>query len=102
MLTPAELRLLDAKSIRDAVATGRLSALEVTEASLQAIAAVDPVLHAFTYVADNAARATARDIDARRARREPLGPLAGVPVPVKDLIFTKDMPTTFGSRLYED
>ena len=102
MLTPAELRLLDAKSIRDAVATGRLSALEVTEACLQAIAVVDPVLHAFTHVADSAARATAKDIDARRARREPLGPLAGVPVPVKDLIFTKDMPTTFGSRLYEN
>ena len=102
MLTPAELRLLDAKSIRDAVTTGRLSAVEVTEASLQAIAAVDPILHAFTHVAHDGARAKARDIDSRRARGERLGSLAGVPVPVKDLIFTKDMPTTFGSQLYEN
>lgn len=101
MLTPAELRLLDAHSIAESIRSGRLSAIEVTDAALSAIATIDPVLHAFTHVAADASRATAKAIDTRRARGEPLGPLAGVPVPVKDLIFTNDMPTTFGSPLYE-
>lgn len=102
MLTPAELSLLDAASIAAGVASGHFSALEVTEASLQAIAMVDPEVHAFTEVAASQALAAAREVDDKVRRREAVGPLAGVPVPIKDLVLTKGIRTTFGSRLYEN
>lgn len=102
MLTQAEFRRIDASTIAARVRSGDLSAVEVTEAALATIATIDPVLHAFTHVAREEALATAEAIDARRRRGEDLGPLAGVPVPVKDLVLTRGMRTTFGSRLYRD
>ncbi|HEY5484818.1 MAG TPA: amidase family protein, partial [Propionibacteriaceae bacterium] len=64
-----------------------VSAEEVTAAHLDRIAAVDGDVHAFLYVDADRALALAKDIDTRRVAREKLGPLAGVPVGVKD-VFT--------------
>ncbi len=75
-------------------------AAEVTEAALQRIAAIDPQLHAFCTVDADAARADAQAIDARLAAGDAVGPLAGVPVAIKDLICTRGLRTTFGSKLY--
>ena len=57
-------------------------------------------MHAFLHVSD-AALDTARAIDAQRAAGEKLGPLAGVPVAIKDVLCTLDMPSTAGSRILE-
>ncbi|MGA8466776.1 MAG: Asp-tRNA(Asn)/Glu-tRNA(Gln) amidotransferase subunit GatA, partial [Trebonia sp.] len=57
---------------------------------------------AFLHVAADDARARAREVDARRKAGEPLGPLAGVPVAVKDLFTTIGMPTTCGSKILGD
>ena len=57
---------------------------------------------AFLHVAADDARARAREVDARRKAGEPLGPLAGVPVAVKDLFATVGMPTTCGSKILGD
>lgn len=101
MLTPAELSLLDATTIAARVASRELSPVEITEAALAAIAAVNPVLHPFTEVAADQARATAAELERSALAGRPVGPLAGVPVPIKDLVLTKGIRTTFGSRLYE-
>lgn len=102
MLTPAELSLLDAASIAAGVRSGELSPVEVVEASLEAIAAIDPELHAFTVVDVAGAREAAVRIERAARLGESVGLLAGVPVPIKDLVLTKGLRTTFGSRLYED
>jgi aspartyl-tRNA(Asn)/glutamyl-tRNA(Gln) amidotransferase subunit A len=83
------------------VATGDVSAEEVTRAHLERIAAVEPKVHAFLHVDEDGAIAAARAVDARRAAGEPLGPLAGVPVAVKDVLTTRGIPTTCASRILE-
>ena len=94
-----ELTRLSAAEIGAAVATGEVSAVEVTQAHLDRIVAVEPELHAFLHVAGIGALAAAAEIDRRRAAGERLGPLAGVPHALKDVLTTEDMPTTCGSKI---
>src|SRR5215469_16978949 len=96
-----ELTRLTAAQIAAAVARGEVSAVEVTQAHLDRIAAVEPQVHAFLHVAADGAVAAARAVDRKRAAGEPLGPLAGVPLALKDVMTTTDMPTTCGSRILE-
>jgi aspartyl-tRNA(Asn)/glutamyl-tRNA(Gln) amidotransferase subunit A len=63
---------------------------------------VNPRLNAFCLVAADQARAAARDAEVAVMKGEPLGPLHGVPVSIKDLIFTRGLRTTGGSRLFAD
>ena len=97
----AELTSLTAAELASAVAAGDVSATEVTQAHLDKIAAVDGQVHAFLHVSADVALAAARAVDAARATGQPLGPLAGVPVAVKDVFTTVDMPTTCGSRILD-
>jgi aspartyl-tRNA(Asn)/glutamyl-tRNA(Gln) amidotransferase subunit A len=91
---------LPVAAIAEKVASGELGAEELARASLSAIDASSQ-LNAFLHVASDRALAEARDIDARRVRGEALGPLAGVPIAVKDALATTDAPTTCGSRILE-
>src|SRR5947207_10678180 len=68
-------------------------------AHLARIEQVDPKVRAFLHVAADQAREAASTVDQRRAAGEPLGPLAGVPLALKDLFTTTDMPTTCGSAI---
>ncbi len=97
----SDLTRLTAAETAAAVAAGETSALDVTEAHLARIGEVDPAVHAFLHVDADGARAAARRVDARRTAGEPLGPLAGVPVALKDLLATDGVPTTCGSRMLE-
>jgi aspartyl-tRNA(Asn)/glutamyl-tRNA(Gln) amidotransferase subunit A len=81
------------------VASGEASAVEVTTAHLDRIAATDQRVHAFLHVDADGALAAAAEVDAARAAGSPLGPLAGVPVAVKDVLTTRGMPTTCGSKI---
>lgn len=79
-----------------------LSAVEAVTSALSAISEKDAEIHAFVTLGTEEALAAARDVDARLAQGQAVGPLAGVPVGIKDLLSTRGMRTTFGSRHYAD
>ncbi len=97
-----DLTRMTAAELAGVIASGAASAVEVTQAHLDRIAAVDERVHAFLHVAGEAAVRAARAVDERRAGGQPLGPLAGVPLALKDVFTTADMPTTCGSRILGD
>jgi aspartyl-tRNA(Asn)/glutamyl-tRNA(Gln) amidotransferase subunit A len=83
------------------VRSGERRARDVVEEHLGVIEAQDPALHACLLVLGDEARAAADEIDARVAAGEDPGPLAGVPVVVKDNLCLRGVPTTCGSRILE-
>jgi aspartyl-tRNA(Asn)/glutamyl-tRNA(Gln) amidotransferase subunit A len=95
----SELTTMTAADLSAALRSKDVSATEVTRAHLDRIAEVDGRVHAFLHVAGEEALAAAGQVDSRRAAGEELGPLAGVPVALKDVFTTIDMPTTAGSRI---
>ncbi|MBP8920786.1 MAG: Asp-tRNA(Asn)/Glu-tRNA(Gln) amidotransferase subunit GatA, partial [Micropruina sp.] len=97
----SDLVRTSAAVLAERIATGEVSAREVALAHLDRIEAVDGDIHAFLHVDAERALATADRVDARRAAGEPLGPLAGVPLAVKDLFCMTGAPTTAGSRILE-
>ncbi len=84
-----------------AIATGETSAVEITQAHLDRMAAVEPAVHAFLHVDGERALATAARVDAKRTAGEPLGPLAGVPLALKDVLTYAGAPTTCGSKILQ-
>ena len=83
------------------LAAGEISAVELAQAHLDQIEAINPALNAFLHVDADGALATAAEVDARRAAGERLSQLAGVPIAVKDNFCTSGLPTTCGSRMLE-
>lgn len=100
-LMDADLVRQSAATLASAIAEGEVSSVEVTTACLDRIAAVDGEVHAFLHVDRDAALAAAADVDARRSRGEALGPLAGVPLALKDVLTMRGVPTTCGSKILE-
>jgi aspartyl-tRNA(Asn)/glutamyl-tRNA(Gln) amidotransferase subunit A len=84
-----------------ALEQGEVSAVELTQAHLDRIAAVDSEVKAFLYVDEAGALAQARDVDERRKSGEKLSPLAGVPLALKDVLVQQGVPTTCGSKMLE-
>ncbi|HTZ43563.1 MAG TPA: Asp-tRNA(Asn)/Glu-tRNA(Gln) amidotransferase subunit GatA [Jatrophihabitans sp.] len=97
----AALYELDAAQTAQAIAAGQASAVDVARAHLDRITEVDGDVQAFLHVDSDGALAAARDVDARRAAGEPLGPLAGVPLAMKDVVVTAGLPTTSGSKILQ-
>ena len=88
-----------ARVIRDEIAAGKVSAVEVCRVFLERIEAINPSLNAFNLIAADRALARAGDIDRQRAKGESAGPLAGVPVAIKDNFCVRGMRTTASSRI---
>jgi aspartyl-tRNA(Asn)/glutamyl-tRNA(Gln) amidotransferase subunit A len=93
---------LTAAELLSKLHAGEISSVELTQAYLDRIAAVDGKVKAFLRVDPAAALARAREIDGRRKAGKPLGRLAGLPVAIKDLLCTKGEPTTCASRMLEN
>jgi aspartyl-tRNA(Asn)/glutamyl-tRNA(Gln) amidotransferase subunit A len=119
-MADAQLTGRSAADLADAMRAGDVSAREVVDAHLERIAAVDGIVadgevwaakaaddlderdvHAYLHVTAAAAREHADDVDRRRAAGDVLGPLAGVPLALKDVLTMRGAPTTCGSRMLE-
>lgn len=97
-----EICKMDAVSIAAAVREKRLSPVEAIEASLAQMEALEPQLHAFCTPTPELALDRARELEKDIVAGRPIGPLAGVPVGIKDLVCTKGIRTVSGSFAYEE
>ncbi len=97
-----ELVWRSAVEIAALIRSKQVSPVDVTEAALARLGALNPRLNAFCLVTDDLARRAAREVEIALTKGEPLGPLAGVPVSIKDVIFTRGVRTTGGSRLFAE
>jgi aspartyl-tRNA(Asn)/glutamyl-tRNA(Gln) amidotransferase subunit A len=97
----SDITRLSAAELAHALGTREVSSVEAVQAHLDRIAAVDGDVHAFLHVDGEGALASAREVDDRRAAGEDLPVLAGVPIAVKDVLVTRGVPTTCGSRILE-
>ncbi|NHC13474.1 Asp-tRNA(Asn)/Glu-tRNA(Gln) amidotransferase subunit GatA [Motilibacter deserti] len=99
--TTTDLVRLSATETAGVIARGEASAADVAKAHLDRIGAVDGAVHAFLHVDAEGALAAAREVDDKRARGEEQGPLAGVPLALKDVMAQRGVPTTCGSKMLE-
>ncbi|MCU1469774.1 MAG: glutamyl-tRNA(Gln) and/or aspartyl-tRNA(Asn) amidotransferase, subunit [Glaciihabitans sp.] len=99
-MSQTDLTTISASALAGRLASGEVSSVEATQAHLDRIAVVDGDIHAFLHINEKALE-TAASIDKRRSAGEKLGPLAGVPIAIKDVLCTLGMPSTAGSRILE-
>ncbi|MET9488161.1 Asp-tRNA(Asn)/Glu-tRNA(Gln) amidotransferase subunit GatA [Nocardia sp. NPDC006630] len=97
----AELTKLSAAELAEKIHAREVSSVEVTEAHIQRIGEVDGEINAFLHVAGEQALLTAAEVDRAIAAGTVASPLAGVPLALKDVFTTTDMPTTCGSKILE-
>lgn len=93
---------LTALELADRFRRGSLSPVEVAHESLAGIDRIDGEINAFCHLDHDATLAAAWQSEERYRRGEPLGPLDGVPATIKDIFYTRGVPTLRGSRLLAD
>ena len=98
-MTQEDLGYTPATRLAELIRTKQLSPVAAMSAILERIAAVNPRVNAFAHLAADRAMDQARAAEAALLRGGPIGPLHGVPVTIKDLAITKDMPTQFGTLM---
>lgn len=100
-MAASEILVLTAAELAAEIAQGNLSAREAAEAHLHRITQVEPQVNAYLHTDAEVTLAVAQAIDDARTSGTVAGPLAGVPLAIKDMLVTKDMPTTAASRILE-
>lgn len=94
-----ELTDLSLSEASDMLAAGEVSSLELVEANLRAIEKTEPIVHAYANILADEARAAAKRADAELARGDRRGPLHGLPIGIKDNIYTEGIVTECGSEV---
>lgn len=102
MSTANEICRMDAVTLAKHIRSKKLSPVEVIDAVLARMEKLEPILHAFCTPTPELARRTAKKIEKDIMAGKPVGPLAGVPVGIKDLVCTKGIKTVSGSWAYAD
>lgn len=97
-----ELTQRSALELRDLIAARKVSPVEVLDAHLQRIAAINPKLNAIVTLATEQARVTAKEAEAAVMRGGKLGPLHGLPIVIKDVTETAGIRTTYGCPVYKE
>jgi Asp-tRNA(Asn)/Glu-tRNA(Gln) amidotransferase A subunit family amidase len=93
--------MLSASQAAQQIRDGKLSSEELVQACLERIRSLEAKVRAWTFLDEEHALAQARAADERKRSGEPIGPLHGVPVGLKDIIDTSDMPTENGTVLHK-
>lgn len=101
-MTHDEMFWRSALDLAAAIRSKQVSPVEITQATLARIEAVNPRLNAFCLITPDIALRDAREAEIAVVKGEPIGPLHGVPVSLKDVIFTRGLRTTGGSRLFAE
>jgi Asp-tRNA(Asn)/Glu-tRNA(Gln) amidotransferase A subunit family amidase len=99
-MSEANLNWLSATDAAEALRDGAISAEMLTEACLERVRTVDAEVQAWAYLDPDHVLSQARALDQQRREGQPTGPLHGIPVGIKDIIDTADMPTEDGSVLH--
>ena len=97
-MSSEELCFLPASQLAPMLRSGDLSPTELCQAVLDRAEALEPALNAFVVLDGDGAMDQARAVEAKMAKGEAVGPLAGIPVTIKDLAVTADLPTQRGSH----
>jgi aspartyl-tRNA(Asn)/glutamyl-tRNA(Gln) amidotransferase subunit A len=97
-----EIPYASALDLAELIKDREVSALKVTETFLERIERLEPKVHAYISLDGEAARKRAKLIDEDLAKREQVEPFAGVPIAIKDVLSTRGVPTTCGSRMLKD
>ncbi|MEO8039973.1 MAG: amidase [Betaproteobacteria bacterium] len=101
-MTHGELHYLELAEVAHLLQTRKLSPVELTQAMLQRIEALEPRLHAFAHLTPDVALTQARKAEGEIAQRRYKGALHGVPIGLKDLCYTKGIPTAAGMPIHRD
>lgn len=100
-MSSSTLSSLTAIEISDLVKARKVSAEEIIQQTFAQIERIEPKIHSWVHLASDVALRHAREVDAKVKAGEPVGRLAGVPVGVKDIFNTAEMPTQMGSPLWK-
>jgi Asp-tRNA(Asn)/Glu-tRNA(Gln) amidotransferase A subunit family amidase len=97
-----DICFMSAFEMREKIKSQELSSIEITETIIERIEKINPIINAYCTPTFELARETAKKADEAVKRSEKLGLLHGIPTSIKDLMQTKGIRTTYGSKLYED
>ncbi len=97
-----DICFMSALEMREKIKTQELSALEITEVLIERINKINPLINAYCTLSLDMAREMAKQADEKVKKGEKLGELIGIPTSIKDLMQTKGIRTTYGSKLYEN
>ncbi|MHA1318429.1 MAG: amidase [Promethearchaeota archaeon] len=97
-----DICFMSAFEMREKIKTQELSSIEIIETIIERIEKINPIINAYCTPTFELARETAKKADEAVKRSEKLGLLHGIPTSIKDLIQTKGIRTTYGSKLHED
>ena len=97
-----EICCMSVVEMAEAIKKKRLSPVEIMDAILYRIERLNPKVNAYCTLVAEIARKQAIEAETAVMREEKLGPLHGIPVSIKDVIFTKGIRTTGGSKIYEN